>query len=492
MVQKKILENTQAVILAAGKSSRFKTKKSKLLFNICGRTMILYPAKELEALNIPMTLILGHQADEVKQEVLQAAVKNVSFAIQAEQKGTGHAVACSRSMWNKDTILILAGDTPLITKELIHSLLLHHEATNATVSFCSTMVIDPTGYGRVIEDNGAFSIVEEKDCSEEQKTINRINAGIYAISRSFLEENIDKIEKSPKTGEFYLPNLVHMASQQGLTVNAYPVPYDNVRGVNTLQELWSVEQIKRSEFIKYWMSEGVRFELAQSIHIDINVKIGAGSFIGTGVHLLGNTTIGEECFVGAFSILEDSIVGDNTNIHSHSVIQHSVIGKNVHVGPFARLRKDVSLGDNVLVGNFVEMKTVQMGEFTKTKHLTYLGDAVIGKSVNIGAGTITCNYDGNKQHKTIIEDNTFIGSNNTLIAPITVKEGSYTAGGSTITEDVPANSLAIGRSKQQLKEGYAQKLRDTLKRQNVSDEDKKKVLNFHGAIKTEAEHSNNL
>lgn len=481
MTNNKFAETTQAVILAAGRSSRFKTKKSKLLSNICGRTMILYPLKELEALNVPMTVILGYQAEEVTAEIKKAKVQDVTFAIQQEQKGTGHAVASSRSFWQKDQILIMNGDMPLVTKEILEKMMLEHEISKAAVSFCTTMVIDPTGYGRVIEEDGKLEIVEEKDCTTEQKEVNRINAGIYLFSRKFLEENIDKITKSSVTGEIYLPELVKMAGDKGLTVYPYAVPFDNVRGVNTLQDLWTVEQIKRSEFIKHWMTEGVRFELAQSIHIDINVKIGAGSFIGTGVHLLGDVEIGEECFVGAFSIIENTKVGDNTNIHSHSVIQDSVIGKNVHCGPFARLRKGVELGNNVLVGNFVEMKTVIMGDDTKTKHLTYLGDAEIGKNVNIGAGTITCNFDGVTQNKTIIGDEAFIGSNNTLIAPVSIAEGSYTAGGSTITKDVPKGSLAISRSKQELKDGYAKKLKK-----------KDEAPNFTGAVKTKVENNNSL
>jgi bifunctional UDP-N-acetylglucosamine pyrophosphorylase / glucosamine-1-phosphate N-acetyltransferase len=510
MKKQTIKNNVQAVILAAGQSTRFKTKKTKLLFNICGRSMILYPLKVIEEMNIPVTIVLGHQADVIRQEIENAKIPNCTYVTQAEQKGTGHAVSCSEWAWEKDNILIVNGDIPLLNKEIIETLINLHEQKNATISFCTTMVINPTGYGRIIEKNGTLAVVEEKDCTEEQRTVNHINAGIYIISRKFLQENIYKIKKNPITEEIYLVDLIKMACDQNLKVITHPVPYDNTRGVNTLQELWSIEQIKRSEFIKYWMSEGVRFELAQSIHIDINVKIGAGSFIGTGVHLLGDTIIGEECFVGAFSIIENTKVGNNSNLHSHSVIQDSTIGNNVHVGPYARLRENVSLADNVLIGNFVEMKTVKMGKDTQTKHLTYLGDATIGKSVNIGAGTITCNFDGIKKNKTIIEDEAFIGSNNTLIAPITIGEKSYTAGGSTVNEDVPRGSLAIGRSKQQVKEGYAVKLQNTPKinKENIqnkvhfekdsSEENKKtkktkkknNTLSFLGATKTEKDSQN--
>lgn len=487
--------NTQAVVLAAGKSSRFKTKKSKLLFSICGRTMVMYPLKALESLNIPTTVVLGHQAAEVQQEIESHAKHKVSFVVQAEQKGTGDAVATSRPLWQEENILILYGDTPLITPSLISDLISTHRTSKATVSFCTTFVMDATGYGRVIEHGGKFEIVEEKNCTPEQRHITRINTGVYIMKRSFLEQNIDKLTKNPVTGEIYFVDLIKMACDQSLGVVAHPVAYDYVRGVNTLQELWEVEQIKRSEFIKHWMSEGVRFELAQSIHIDINVTIGSGSFIGTGAHLMGDTHIGEECFIGAFSIIENSKIGNNTNVQPHSFVQDSSLGEHVQIGPFARLRGNSHIGNDVQIGNFVEIKNTSIGDHSRTKHLSYLGDATVGSNVNIGAGTIICNYDGVKKNHTIIEDNAFIGSNNTLIAPVTIGKGSYTAGGSTINENVPAGSLAIGRSRQQLKEGYAEKMRAELHKNHdcacVGEEMKKKTVatpekstGFQGAIKT--------
>lgn len=491
--------NTRAIVLAAGKSTRFKTKKSKLLFNICGQAMILYPLRALEALDIPITLVLGNQADTIKEEVERSGLKNTGYVIQEQQLGTGHAVACTTETWDHDEILILYGDMPLLTKELIGQLLLEHKTRNATITFFTSYVMDPTGYGRVLEHEGSFNIIEEKDCTDEQRSINRINAGIYVMKKSFLDAYMPKLGKSAVTGEIYLPELIRMACENSLTVHAISVPYDNVRGVNTLQELWGVEQIKRSEFIKYWMARGVRFELAQSIHIDMNVEIGAGSFIGTGVHLLGKTTIGEECFVGAFTIIEDTTIADSTTIHSHSVIQHSVIGSNVHVGPFARLRNNVSLGNNVEVGNFVEIKNATIGDNSKTKHLSYVGDAEVGSHVNIGAGTITCNYDGQQKHTTTIADNAFIGSNNTLIAPVTIGSGAYTAAGSTITKDVPSDALAIARSQQINKLGYAKKLRDQSdngsniknnidKLSTMIDDKESSDFQFRGAIKMENEH----
>lgn len=481
---------TRAVVLAAGKSTRFKTKKSKLLFNICGRSMILYPVKALEALDIPQTIILGSQAEHIKEEIVNAHIKNVTFVEQLEQKGTGHAVICSADTWDQENILIMSGDTPLVTSEHLRRLIFRHHEANAVVTFVTTMVMDPTGYGRIIEEDGLVQIVEEKDCSAEQRRIVRVNAGLYVIARDFLEKNINKLTPSPVTGEIYLVDLIKLASDAGLPVNMLSVPFDDVRGVNTLQELWEVEQIKRSELIRYWMHRGVRFELAQSIHLDIDIEIGAGSFIGTGVHLLRGTRIGEECFIGAFSIVANSVIGDETTVHSHSVIQDSTIGSSVHVGPFARIRENGIIGDNAEIGNFVELKNSTIGHHSKAKHLSYVGDAHVGAGVNIGAGTVTCNYDGAKKHKTMIEDGAFIGSNNTLVAPVHIGKEAYTAGGSVVTQEVPAQSLAIGRARQVNKIGYVQALKEKLAQgQDSHDEESDELeFNFCGAIKTETDH----
>ena len=457
--------------------------------------MILYPLRALEAHNIPITLILGHQAEEVEAAVRAANTKDVSVVLQKEQLGTGHAVLCSKDTWDADNILILYGDMPLLSKELIAQLMNEHTRSGAAITMSTAYVLDPTGYGRVIEHEGTLEIVEEKNCTAEQRLVNCINAGVYVMRRDFLESHITKLSKNPLTGELYLTDLVAMASQEKLGIKAVSVPYDLVRGVNTLQDLWGVEQIKRSEFIKYWMAEGVRFELAQSIHIDIGVKIGAGSFIGTGVHLLGKTIIGEECFVGAFTIIEDTTIADNTTIHSHSVVQHSTIGSNVHVGPFARLRQNVTVGNDVQIGNFVEVKTATIGEATKVKHLSYLGDATLGVGVNIGAGSVTCNYDGVKKSETVIEDGAFVGSNNTLIAPIVVGKNAYTAAGSVVNADVPEDALAIGRTRQENKLGYAKKLREAMKKDSaeahiekmkpISHDNDDEIIQFRGAVKTD-------
>lgn len=480
------IKNTRAIVLAAGRSSRFKTDKSKLLYSVCGQAMILYPIKLLKEMGVPITVVVGYQAEEIKK-VIDGAGIEVDYINQKDTLGTGHAVAATRQTWDRDNILIMNGDSPLLTQDIISELEEKNADSDLVISFLAAHALNPFGYGRVIKEKDTVSIIEDKNLTEEQRFITLINAGIYIIKKDFLEKNVDKIEKDSKKGEYYITDLVNMASQQNFKLKTISVAYDNVRGVNTLEELWAVEQIKRSQIIKHWMVRGVHFELAQNIHLDWDVEIGVGSFIGTGVHLLNGTKIGKNCKINAFCIIDNSKAGDDSYIHSHSVIQNSKVGQASHVGPFARLRKNVVIGDNVNIGNFVEIKNSVIGDNTTAKHLSYLGDSIVGKNVNIGAGTITCNYDGVNKHQTNIKDNVFIGSNNTLIAPVTIEEGAYTAGGSTINKDVPKNSLGIARCKQENKIDYAKKLNNKKKKLAIktSQNNEKIKLNFVGAVKSE-------
>ncbi|MBU4269354.1 bifunctional UDP-N-acetylglucosamine diphosphorylase/glucosamine-1-phosphate N-acetyltransferase GlmU [Candidatus Dependentiae bacterium] len=480
--------NTRAIVLAAGKSSRFKTNRSKLLYSVCGQPMILYTIKLLKNLGISTTVVVGYQADEIKKLIKDSAFK-VDFISQKELLGTGNAVGITKKTWDKDNILVMNGDGPLLTEEIIEELLYSHNNSGAVVTFLSSHSMNPEGYGRVIRDGKHVSIIEERNLTDEQKFVTLINSGIYLFKKKFLQDNIDNIQLDSIKKEYYLTDLVKMASDQALKVKTIPVPYDNVRGVNTLEELWAVEQIKRSQIIKHWMTQGVRFELAQSIHIDWDVEIGIGSYIGTGVHIIRGTKIGSNCTINAFCIIDNCQIDDNSYIHSHTVVQDSKIGKNSHVGPFARLRNNVVIGNNVNIGNFVEIKNSEIADDSSAKHLTYLGDSTIGKNVNIGAGTITCNYDGVNKHRTEIKDGVFIGSNNTLVAPVVIEKDAYTAAGSTITKDVPKESLAIARARQENKVGYAKKLKNKNKKETESSvsssvhKEKRSKLNFVGAVK---------
>ncbi len=455
-------KNIQAIILAAGKSSRFKTGKNKLLEKICGQEMVLYPTRLCTRLNIPTTVVVGFQRESVQACIEYHHGASITCVEQHEQLGTGHAILCSKPTWHQEHIVIMNGDMPLITEAIIQELYEKHINNNATLSFVTAHNVDLNvgGYGRVVHDNGILEIVEAKHFTGDPSKHCCINAGIYLVKREFLETHIEAIEKNDASKEFYFTDLIKLASTQQLPITTTEAPFDRVRGINNFQELWAAEQIKRGELIKYWMDNGVRFSVAQNVHIDLKVTIGAGSTIGCGVHLLGETHIGSNVTIQEFSSIDTTTIGDNATIAQHCVIKNSTIANHATVGPFAHLHSQTTLGEHSVVGNFVEIKKSSLDSYTKAKHLAYLGDAQIGSQVNIGAGTIICNHNGFTKNKTIIENKAYIGSNNTLVAPITIGEQSFTAAGSVITQDVPAHALAIGRAQQVNKEGYAQKLRE--------------------------------
>lgn len=461
--------SVQAIILAAGRSTRFKIGQTKLSFLICGQEMILYPVKLFQKLNIPMSLVVGYQKEVVKSIVERSGIA-ATFSEQVEQKGTANAVACSRQHWFADDIIIMAGDSPLVNEEVIGELLETHYKTRATITFVSAHNSDPSlrGYGRILKRGNSISIIERSDPRyDDLDNQCCINSGIYIVKRSFLDLYLDQIQPSPETNELYLTEIITLACSAGFKVEMIHVPFDLIRGVNTLKELWAVEHIKRSELISYWMSQGVRFSTAQHVHIDVDVTLGVGTFIGTGVVLLQGTNVGAHCTIDAGSVIGNTTIGDHTTVHPHCVVYDSVIGAHCDVGPMAHVRKGSVIGDHCHMGNFVEVNASKIGSYTKAKHLSYLGNAQVGSHVNIGAGTITCNYDGVKKHETCILDGAFIGSNNALIAPITIGKEAFTAAGSTITENVPDHALAIARGQQVTKENGATRLREKLKSQKA-------------------------
>jgi bifunctional UDP-N-acetylglucosamine pyrophosphorylase/glucosamine-1-phosphate N-acetyltransferase len=451
----------QALVLAAGKSSRFNTGKTKLLEKICGQEMALYAPKLLQSMNIPVTMIVGFQKELVRAAVVKNLGDSITFVEQEQQQGTGHAIMCSRSTWKADHILIMNGDMPLVTKDIITDLYTQHSASNAAISFVIAHNSDPSvqGYGRVIkEGDTTVAIVEAKEFKGDSHQHCCINAGIYLVRRDFLQESIDAIERSAHQ-EFYFTDIVKIAHSQQRTITTTTASFDHIRGINTFHELWIAEQIKRSELIKHWMDQGVHFSVAQNVHIDLGVTIGSGTKIGCGVHLIGTTHIGAHCTIHEFSSVENSTVGDHTQIYSHCLLKDSHVGSHAKIGPFAHVHRKTHIGDKSVIGNFVEVKQSTIGNASKAKHLAYLGDAHIGSKVNIGAGTIICNHNGITKSTTTIHDHAYIGSNSTIIAPVTVGEAAFTAAGSVITDDVPAHALALGRARQVNKEGYAQKLR---------------------------------
>ncbi len=485
------MQNLQAIVLAAGKSTRFKTGKSKLVEKVCGQEIILFSIKLLESLHIPTTIVVGFQKESVINTIHEHVTTPVHFVTQEEQRGTGHAVRCTKSNWYADNILILNGDVPLITSDIIQQLYETHQNNNAAISFVIAHNTDTSeGYGRVVIKDDIVSIVEAKEFTGDANEHCCINAGIYLISRSFLEHYISQLDQHQEKQEFYLTDLVLLASKNKLGVKTISAPFDRVRGINTLKELWSTEQVQRGELINYWMLNGVRFSIAQNVHIDLEVSIGSGTEIGAGVQLRKGTNIGSDCRIGDFSVIENSVIADKAIVHSHSVITDSKIETHAEVGPFAHVRNHALIGTNSVIGNFVEVKKSIIGSKTKAKHLSYLGDAHIGNDVNIGAGTITCNHNGSKKNVTTINDGAYIGTNNSLVAPVTIGKNAYTAAGSTITEDVPSQALAIARARQVNKEGYAQKLRE--KQIQKKDDEVKDAISaapFHAAIRAKNDPS---
>lgn len=452
-------KNIQAIILAAGKSTRLNSGHNKLLEQLCGQPMIIFVTKLFSSLNIKTTVVVGHQKESV-QECIEKYHPNedISFVVQASQRGTADALNCARDQWHQEHILVINGDMPLVTTEIIENLYQQHITSNATVSFVISHLSEPNNsYGRVIKKDNQVSIVEAREFAGDSAEHCCINAGIYIIKKSFLEQHMPTLQPNQVSNELHITDLVTRASEQGEIIATVNAPFDYVRGINNQHELWAAEQVQRSNIIKYWMERGVRFSVAHNVHIDLDVTIGTGSYIGCGVHLLYGTKVGTNCKIHEYATLEHVTVGDNSNIYPFSIIKDTTIGSDAQIGPFAHIRNQTTIADQTTIGNFVEIKNSNIGTGSSAKHLAYIGDANVGSHVNIGAGTITCNFDGKKKHKTIIEDNVFVGSNNTLVAPVTIKDGAFTAAGSTITQDVPAQALAIARAQQVNKLEYATK-----------------------------------
>jgi bifunctional UDP-N-acetylglucosamine pyrophosphorylase/glucosamine-1-phosphate N-acetyltransferase len=456
-----MLKNLEGVILAAGRSTRFNTGKSKLIEKICGQEMIYYSTGLLNSLKIPGIVVVGYQKEVVTELIQKRFNKEFRFVEQTEQRGTGHAIMCTKPYWTGEHILIMNADTPLIKQEHIRALFDKHNKTHAAMTFITAYNIDPavSGYGRVIENEKGVCIVEQKEYDalykkNDSDEVPCLNAGVYILRRDFLDEYIEKIPKSAQTGEYYFTELARMASEAGLTVSTINLTFDIIRGVNTLRDLWTAEQLKKSELITQRMEQGVRFGAAQNVHIDLEVEIGPGTYIGTGVQLFGTTKIGSNCTIEAFSSLTNATLEDYVHVHSHSNVKNSYVKHHSYVGPFAHIKSNSTIDEHTTIGNFVEINRSQVGAYTKIKHMCYIGDAKVGKHVNIGAGSITCNFDGIDKHVTEIKDHAFIGSNTAFVAPVIIGERAYTAAGSVITQNVPENALAIARSRQINKEEY--------------------------------------
>lgn len=453
-----MLSNIQAIILAAGKSTRFNTGRTKLAEKLCGQEIILYPAKLFTELAIPTTVVVGFQQELITSIITQHVTVPVQFVTQQSQQGSWDALSCTRDHWTQDHILVMNGDMPLVTQDIIVRLSTAHLEQEADISFVTAHHSEPSSsYGRVVTKHGITSIIEARDFFDDPQEYCCINAGIYLVKKSFLISQLHAIARNVHSNEFYITDLIKNASTLAKRIATVTAPFDRIRGVNTLEELWASEQIKRAELIRHWMNNGVRFSGAQNSHIDLSVQIGAGTVLEDGVKLRGNTVIGRGSYIGEFTSIENSTIQDNVTIYAHCVIKNSRIEHGAHVGPFAHLREQSIIKEDACVGNFVEIKNSTIGAHTKVKHISYLGDAYIGDCVNIGAGTITANHDGEQKQKTIIQDGAYIGCNTIIVAPVTVGAHSLTAAGSVIVENIPNQALAIARARQINKEGRAQR-----------------------------------
>jgi bifunctional UDP-N-acetylglucosamine pyrophosphorylase / glucosamine-1-phosphate N-acetyltransferase len=451
-------------IMAAGKGTRLKSKRPKVLHEVGGRPLLAHviasAAKVVASEKI--FVIIGHEAERVREAVSNTSVQ---FILQAEQKGTGHAIQCGREPLSKyKNLLVLSGDVPLIRPETIARVRDLHIKQRAAMTILTAEPPDPTGYGRVIRKSrnspDVKAIVEQKALSKKMLSAPEINSGIYAFASGPLFRNIDKLKTNNVHGEYYLTDMAALlvkAKEKVIAVKAESA--EEVLGANTIPELASLDTALRMQKSRELMFQGVTIFRPETCVIDPDVRVGADTIIEPFVQLLGNSQIGEDCRIRSFSVISNSQIADRVLVRNGCIIDGSRIASGALLGPYCHVRPETDLAEGVHIGNFVETKKARLGKGSKANHLTYLGDAEIGSGVNVGAGTITCNYDGINKHRTVIEDSVFVGSDSTLVAPVKLGRGSYVGAASCITDDVPADALAIGRGRQVIKEGWAREKR---------------------------------
>jgi bifunctional UDP-N-acetylglucosamine pyrophosphorylase / glucosamine-1-phosphate N-acetyltransferase len=453
------MTNISAVVLAAGMGTRMKSGVVKVLHPLAGVPMIAWPvAAAFEAGVGRCVLVVGHQGEKVRA-YFEKQPEQVAFAVQSEQLGTGHAVACALPELapESSTVLILCGDTPLLTSATLRDMLQRHKESGATVTVMTATVDNPFGYGRIVKgsDGGVTAIIEEKDATPEVRQVREVNAGVYCVERPFLESALAKLDSNNAQGEYYLTDVVRQAAARGVKCVSYTVAdAEEMTGVNDRVQLAEAGRVLRGRINRELMLSGVTMIDPQAVYIDRGVRIGRDSVIYPGATIRGETVIGERCSIGQGAFIDSCSIADGVVVKAGSVMEESIVREEVAIGPMAHLRPGSELSAHVKIGNFVETKKVFIGEGSKASHLTYLGDASIGKNVNVGCGTITCNYDGVRKHRTVIEDEVFVGSDVQFVAPVTIGRNSLIAAGTTVTSNVPPDSLAIARSPQINKEGW--------------------------------------
>lgn len=454
------MDNLSAIILAAGEGKRMKSKYSKVIHKIYGKPMIERVWDSVKTAGIgECIVIVGHRAEDVKN----CMGDRVKYAVQEKQLGTGHAVAQAEKAFDKleGYTVVLCGDTPLIGSQTIKDAIDFHINKGYSATVITAEMDDPTGYGRIIRDikGDVVKIVEHKDASNEEKLIKEINSGMYCFTTEHLFSALKQINNNNSQGEYYLTDTLEILIEKGLSVGAIKVSdSDEILGINSRAQLAEAHVIMNKKVIGRLLTDGVTIIDPNNTYVSVDAKVGRDTIIYPGTVIEGNTVIGEDCIIGPNTKILDSNIDNGTKVEN-SVVLQSKIGKNSCVGPFAYLRPNSSVGGDVKIGDFVEIKNSTVGDGTKISHLTYVGDAEVGKNVNLGCGTVIVNYDGKEKHKTTIEDNVFVGCNSNLISPVTLKENCYIAAGSTITDEVPKNSLAIARSRQENKIDWVLKRR---------------------------------
>lgn len=458
------MENLNIVILAAGLGTRMKSKKAKVLHEAGGMPLVEHVVNAALELAPPerVFVVVGRQAQRVEAAL---ASRGVAFILQQEQLGTGHALGVCRDRIEPlgGDVVVLYGDCPLLSTVTLRRLIEAQRKTRAAATVLTTTLEDPAGYGRILRDpdGSVRAIVEQKAGTPEQLAIREINSGIYCFRGDLLWPYLAEVRTNKAAGEVYLTDVVELFRQAGYPV--YPMLLEDpteVLGINTRADLAQVDAVFRMRKVRQLMLDGVTIEKPETVTVDMGVEIGMDTVIEAFAQIRGRTVIGEDCRVGACSIVRDSVLADTAAVLPFSMIDSSRIERGASVGPFGRLRMNACVKENASVGNFVELKKTVLGAGSKAHHLAYLGDSTIGRDVNIGAGTITCNYDGKHKHPTKIGDGAFVGSNSTLVAPAEIGDGSYIGAGSVITNAVPSEALALGRARQVVKEGWAKNRRE--------------------------------
>ena len=454
--------NRHVIVLAAGKGTRMRSSRPKVLHRLAGRPLISHVLRAAAALApATTTVVVGHQADAIRRSL--ESVPGLEFVRQEPQLGTAHALLQAESGLSGSTgwLVVLSGDVPRIRAATLRRLVDAHNEAGAAATMLTATLPRPFGYGRVLRHDGRFArVVEEADATPDQRAIREVNSGIYVFALAPLFEALHQIPEAGPQRERYLPSVFALYRRRGLTVETVvTVDPSEIRGINSQTELAEVSIIVRQSKNEELMAVGVTLEDPATTYIDADVMVGPDTVIHPGVTLEGHTTVGARCELHSGIRIVNSVVGDDVTINNFCVIAESRIGTGARVGPFAHLRPGTEVCERTRVGNFVELKRTTLGAGSKVNHLSYVGDASVGEGVNIGAGTITCNYDGQAKHQTTIQDRAFIGSGTQLVAPVTVGRDAYVAAGSCVTDDVPAGALAIARARQENKPGRADRKR---------------------------------